>query len=109
MFKRNNTVKDLGGCIVSNNILNGKGTIKWVFREEPVNDRDNGWRFLSNIDDEDYINNPLNLSVCDFNSIKVFEPSIFLIYNLPIGTELEIINENNKKYFIDHLTGKTYK
>lgn len=32
----------LGGSIVSRNILENKGRIKWCFRENPVNSVDNG-------------------------------------------------------------------
>ena len=38
---------NLGGCIVSKNILEGKGNIKWCFREKPSNELDNGWRSRS--------------------------------------------------------------
>ena len=40
----------LGGSIVSKNILQGKGRLKWCIREKSVNKLDNGWRFLSDID-----------------------------------------------------------
>lgn len=108
MFNKSKTafIKNAGGSIVSKNIIDGKGEIKWIFREEPVNQNDNGWRFLSNIDDEQYINNPRNLVVCDFNTVAVIEPAVISIYLLPIGTDLEFVTENNKKYFIDTLTGK---
>ena len=37
-----NKSMNLGGAIVSKNILERKGRIKWCFREESVNDIDNG-------------------------------------------------------------------
>ena len=40
----------LGASIVSNNILKNKANIKWIFREDSVDELDNGWRFLSEID-----------------------------------------------------------
>lgn len=111
MFKKNKIkfIKNAGGSIVSNNILNGKGKIKWIFREKSVNQNDNGWRFLSNIDDDQYINNPSNLIVCDYNTVAEIEPAIISIYLLPVGTDLEFVIENNKKYFLDNLTGKVVK
>ena len=42
----------LGASIVSNNILENKANIKWILRENSVNELDNGWRFLSEIDTE---------------------------------------------------------
>ncbi|MEC3417554.1 DUF2185 domain-containing protein, partial [Bacillus cereus] len=40
----------LGGSVVSKNILQNKGNVKWCIKEQPVNAIDNGWRFLSEID-----------------------------------------------------------
>lgn len=45
-------ISNAGGCVVSKNI---------------INKNDNGWRFFSDIDTEEYINNPHNLMICDFN------------------------------------------
>lgn len=36
----------LGASIVSNNILRNKANIKWIFREDSVDELDNGWRFF---------------------------------------------------------------
>lgn len=47
-------IKNPGGCVVSNNIINKKGVLKWCVRDESLNPVDNGWRFLSDIDTEDF-------------------------------------------------------
>ena len=39
-----------GACMVSRNIYEGKGKLKWCVREVSVREVDNGWRFLSDID-----------------------------------------------------------
>lgn len=62
-------IKNAGGCIVSKNILDGKGNLKWILREESVNSTDNGWWFFSDIDDDEFINVTENLVVCDFNTV----------------------------------------
>ena len=48
-------IPDAGGSIVSKNILSHKGKLRWCVREESVNDVDNGWRFFSDIDTEEYL------------------------------------------------------
>ena len=50
-----NSSMNMGGSIVSKNILEKKAHIKWCFREESVNDIDNGWRFLSEIDTNEFL------------------------------------------------------
>lgn len=99
-------IKNAGGCIVSNNILSGKGILKWLIREESINKDDNGWRFFSDIDDEEYINNPANLTVCDFNTVAKIEPAIIGIYLFPFGSDLQLIREDGSIYFTDNETGE---
>ena len=96
----------LGASIVSNNILRNKANIKWIFREDSVDELDNGWRFLSEIDNEEYLSNPKNMSVCDWSTIVEIEPAVLSICDVPIGTELILIYEGEKKYFLDSNTGE---
>lgn len=99
-------IKNAGGCVVSRNILSGKGKLKWCIRENSVNEVDNGWRFLSDIDTDEYLSKADNMSICDFNSVANIEPAILSIYDFEIGTEIEIIRENGKIGFMDSNTGE---
>ena len=96
----------LGASIVSNNILENKANIKWVLRESSVNELDNGWRFLSEIDTEEYLSHAENMSICDWSTIVEIEPAVLSIFNMPIGTELTIIYEDERLYFLDTITGQ---
>ena len=96
----------LGASIVSNNILENKANIKWILRENSVNELDNGWRFLSEIDTEEYLSHAENMSTCDWSTIVEIEPAVLSIFNMPIGTELILIYEGEKKYFIDTNSGQ---
>lgn len=102
-------IKNAGGCVVSNNILTKKGRVKWCIREQSVDKADNGWRFLSDIDTDEFLNNPNNMSVCDYNTIAEIEPAILAIYNMPIGTDLTLEIKDGKKCFLDSLTGEVVK
>ena len=53
--KNMHSTMNLGGCVVSKNILEKRGRLKWCFREESVNNIDNGWRFLSEIDTDEFL------------------------------------------------------
>lgn len=101
-----NFISNAGGCIVSKNILNHKGKLKWCVREESLNEVDNGWRFLSDIDTEEYLNKAENMCICDFNTVANIEPAILAIYNSKIGTDIELVEENGKKVFLDSNTGE---
>ena len=96
----------LGASIVSNNILENKANIKWILRENSVNELDNGWRFLSEIDTEEYLSHAENMSTCDWSTIVEIEPAVLSIFNMPIGTELIIIYEDERVYFLDSNSGQ---
>lgn len=97
---------NLGGSIVSENILKKMRKLKWCIRESSVNDLDNGWRFLSDIDTDEYLSDSSHMLVCDWGTIFEIEPAIMPIFDLPVGTELELVYENGKKSFINAQTGK---
>lgn len=90
----------MGGSIVSKNILEEKGHLKWCIREESINKVDNGWRFLSDIDTEEFLSNPDNMVICDWGTVFEIEPAIMAIFDLPVGTDITLIEDNGKKYFV---------
>lgn len=90
----------LGGSIVSKNILDHRGNLKWCIKERPVNELDNGWRFLSDIDTEDFLSDSSNMLVCDWGTVIELEPAVMNIFNMPQGTDITLINEKGKKFFI---------
>lgn len=99
-------VKNSGGSIVSKNVLEQRAPLRWAFREEAVDAVDNGWRFLSAIDDEDYINDPANLTVASFNTVVYIEPAILPILHMPVGTDLTITRDAaGRIVLIDNATG----
>ncbi len=106
MYKKAETefIINAGACIVSKNILSGKSKLKWLFREESIESPDSGWRFFSETDDDDYVNDPNNLVVCDYNTVAEIEPAIIPTYVFPVGSDLQLVAENGRIYFVDNLT-----
>ena len=97
---------NMGGSIVSKNILQNNGRIKWCFREESVNAIDNGWRFLSEVDTDDYLQNASNMVICDWGTLFQIEPAIAYIFDMPVGTDLMLVYEGGRKYFVFTETGE---
>lgn len=97
---------NMGGSIVSRNILEKKGRVKWCFREASANDIDNGWRFLSEIDTDIFLSNSENMIVCDWGTIFEIEPAIAPIFDLPVGTELTLEYDESQKFFLNSETGE---
>lgn len=96
---------NMGGSVVSKNILENKGRLKWCFRENSVNEVDNGWRFLSEIDTDEYLEDASNMVICDWETIFEIEPAIAPIFAMPIGTELTLVYEKDRKFFVYTETG----
>lgn len=100
---------NLGGSIVSKNILSGKGTLTWCIRENGMNPNDNGWRFFSNIDDSMYLSNPANMAICAWDTVVEIEPAILAIFDCPVGTELLLVEKDGRKMFINPDTEEEVK
>ncbi|MCR6108675.1 DUF2185 domain-containing protein [Salipaludibacillus agaradhaerens] len=96
----------LGGSVVSNNILKGVGKLKWCIKEAPADGLDNGWRFLSDSDTEEFLADVSNMSICDWGTVVEIEPAIMSIFDMPVGTDITLIRENNKMYFVHTDSGE---
>ena len=95
-----------GAATASVNIINGVGRLKWCVRETPAAEIDTGWTFLSEIDDEEFLAKKGNLRVVTYQSIVEIEPAVLWIYQLPVGTDIQLVIEKGKRYFVDSQTGK---
>ena len=112
-LKKKNTngtfIENAGGVIITKSIYQRTSKLKWLFREESVNPSDNGWRAIGDNDTQEYIDNPENSMIVDFNTLANIEPAVLLVYDMPVGTELEFFFDDTGRYFIDTNTGKRIK
>lgn len=100
-------VADAGGSILSRNALDGRAPIRWAFREGQANPVDNGWRFLSAIDDDAYLADPANMVVVDFNTVVAIEPAVLPLLRLPVGTDVTIERDATGRItLIDSASGR---
>ncbi len=92
IFNENN-IKDLvhgmGYSICSNKITINGEKVGFMYREEPMDDEDSGWRFLSGTESQEYADNPENSKVFGVNTIANHDPAIIPYLKMPEGTELE--------------------
>ncbi|PEJ46058.1 immunity protein Imm33 domain-containing protein [Bacillus wiedmannii] len=92
--------------MVSKNIINKTGKLKRILRENLIEAADDSWKFVSEFDDDNSIDDSENLVLCDFNAVANIELAILGIYELPIGSDLQLVSENGKIRFINNLTGE---
>lgn len=111
LFKKKRAVfiENAGGVIITKSIYQGTSKLKWFFREESVNPSDNGWRAIGDNDTQEYLNNPENSMVVDFNTLANIEPAVLSVYDMPVGTDLEFCFDDTGRYFVDTHTGNRIK
>jgi len=106
-------VENAGSCIVTKSILNGETKFRWLFREEPLNNIDTGWMAFGDSDNDDYVNDPKNLTVVDLNTLINIEPTILNVYEMPIVAfekNLSFLRKDEySKEFIENLFTESNK
>ena len=100
-------IRDAGYAFVSRKIAERTGNIKWLIRETPIALDDSGWRVLSDRDTAEYIRDSKNLFLADFNDICNLEPACIGIYDLPIGSNIQLVVEpDGRRRGFDNKTKK---
>jgi hypothetical protein len=68
--------KGRGSCIASDHITVEGRPVGYMYRENPDNRVDSGWRFFSGTESQDFADNPDNFAMYDVNTIANYDPSI---------------------------------
>jgi len=95
-----------GACLVSKNVLSRAGWVRWMTRRASQAPADNGWRIFSHVDTEEYLADRSNLQVADFNAVCALEPALIGIWDLPVGSDLQIVDEGHGIRVVDTATGR---
>ncbi len=82
-------VPAMGYCTVSNTIAIDGSKVGFMYREEPDNNDDSGWRFLSGTEHQNYIDNPNNSQEVEVNVVANLDPAIIPYLTSPFGTDME--------------------
>jgi hypothetical protein len=78
-----------GICMITRHILDEVHPVGFMYREEPEEELDSGWRFLSGLEDDDYMEQEENSVIVDVDLVLVLEPLVKKYLHLPYGSELE--------------------
>ena len=91
-------VHGAGGCFATDMITVEGYPVRFMYREEPDNEIDSGWRFMSGFEDDEYMDDPKNHAIYDVNTIANYDPSIIPFLESPIGSAYE--KEDNAEQFV---------
>lgn len=78
-------IPNMGACYASDRITVDGLPIGYMYREEPDNDVDSGWRFLANDETSEYLDNSDHLGLYEVNTICNYDPAIIPYLNAPFG------------------------
>ena len=71
-------------CLVENNMK-----VRFMYREEPDDTSDSGWRFFSGDESDEYINNSENIGIYSIETISKIDPDIIPLLSNDTGTAFE--------------------
>lgn len=95
-----------GACLASKNVMSRAGRVRWMIRIQSQAPADNGWRIFSHIDSSEYLADTRNLEVVDFNAVCAIEPALIGIYDFPVGSDLQIVDDGERIRVVDTPTGE---
>ena len=95
-----------GACLATRNVIEKKGLVRWMVREPSKAPADNGWQIMSHIDTSEYLNDTSNWQIVDFNDLCAIEPALIGIWDLPVGSDLQIVRDERGIRIVDTPTGR---
>jgi len=82
-------VPNMGGCLATDMITVKGEPVRFMYREEPSNEIDSGWRFTAGMEDSEYMEDPDNSDIYGVNTIANYDKDIIPFLNAPYGTAWE--------------------
>ncbi|CAM1344008.1 DUF2185 domain-containing protein [Tenacibaculum amylolyticum] len=92
---------NIGAIFISNKILSGKETPRWMYREEPDNEGDSGWRVFAGDEDEDYLDDHNNFKLITADQLIAIDDSLKANLLAPYGFSFEKSDETNEWSIVD--------
>ena len=88
-------MEKFGFVLATKMLVDGKRKVRYMYHEESSNPQDSGWRFFCGDEDDEYVNNPSNISIYDIKTILGIDKSILPYLNSAVGTAFEREDEND--------------
>lgn len=78
-----------GYIIASNEVAKERKPVGYLYREEPDNERDSGWRVFSGEETQQYADDPSNFAMYNAETILDIDPSIRVLLGTPAPAAFE--------------------
>lgn len=88
------TDKYIARCFVSHRVLYEGQKVGYCYRQEPDNDKDGGWRFLSGDESDEYVDDPDNISFVSLGALLREDDSPLKLLESPFGSAFAVDSES---------------
>ena len=88
-------VPNMGGCFATDQITVDGFKVGYMYREEPDEETDSGWRFFSGTETQEYADNPDNIMFYAVNTIANYDNAIIPYLDSPYGSEFERVDNTD--------------
>ena len=95
------TDKYLPRCFVTHRVLYDGEPVGYLYREEPDNDEDSGWRIMCGDESEKYMDSPDNISFVSLGAVLREDDRIVDLLEEPIGSAFEFDSETESFVRVD--------
>ena len=99
-------IPNAGACLATLNVINRTGVVRWMVRVPSQMPADNGWQIMSHLDTTEYLNDLSNWRIVDFNDLCAIEPALIGIWDMPVGSDLQIVRDELGIRIFDTPTGR---
>ena len=99
-------IPNAGACLATLNVINRTGVVRWMVRVPSQMPADNGWQIMSHLDTTEYLNDLANWRIVDFNDLCAIEPALIGIWDMPVGSDLQIVRDELSIRIFDTPTGR---
>lgn len=83
-------------CVATDRIIVDGCKVGYMYREEPIEEVDSGWRFFAGDEPQVYVDNPDNSNFYSLNTICNYDPEILPLLHAPYGKTY--IRDNNGQF-----------
>ena len=73
-------------CFVTKRVLEDGAPVGYLYREEPDNGDDSGWRFTANDESDDYINDSANVALVSLGAVLRVDDRFIRLLDSPAGS-----------------------
>lgn len=81
--------KVVGYALAPKILVEKKLKVRFMYRDEPDDDSDSGWRFFSGNEDDEFVNDPDNIGLYNIDTISQIDPDVMPLLNSCVGTAFE--------------------